>query len=181
MAVLRQGPRTGGPAGPKGDTGATGPQGPKGDAGPAGAVGAVGAKGDTGSAGPAGAAGPKGDAGATGAKGDTGAQGPAGDSRIWYSKVVDVPAQSSGTYAHPQITLGARATRPAVKVTVECASRGLIPNFVVSGNSAGWKLDVSVQQQRSTVDISLGALLGVNLLTAAIPAFKLHISAEDQT
>lgn len=150
--------------------GDTGPQGPKGDTGPAG---------------PTGATGPKGDNGSTGPKGDTGtagATGAAGDTKVKYRNVVDVSAQTSGTYTLAGINLGAGrfASRPIVSVDVECSSGVITARHVLTGDATtGFIVTITLTAMKAAIDVSLSALLNISLLATSIPALKLHIIATE--
>jgi hypothetical protein len=157
--------------------GSTGPQGPKGDTGPQGPKGDTGAIGPTG---PTGTTGTTGTTGATGASGATGLQGLTGDTRIKYRNTVDVAAQATGTYTVPTFNLGANVftAKPEVLVSVESATAVVLfePRIVIGGTvSGGFTASITLTAGKSTIDISLGALLGINLLATSLPAMTLNI------
>lgn len=157
--------------------GATGAQGPKGDTGLKGDTGATGAKGDTG------ATGPKGDTGASGANGTNGTNGTNGDTRIKYANTFDVSAQATGTYTLTTINLGANvfASRPVLSVDIESSSGVVVARYVIGGNaSSGFTVAITLSAMRTTLDISLGALLNINLLST-VPALKVHVVAMEPT
>ncbi|OMF17230.1 hypothetical protein BK131_04500 [Paenibacillus amylolyticus] len=160
--------------------GSPGPQGLKGDPGEQDPKGEQGIKGDTGTHGE------RGPQGTTGAKGDTGTVGPkgdVGDSRIKYAKTIDVASQTAGSVTLPVINLGVFASRPVVYTAIEAASGSYDePRCVIGGNATnGWTLTVTIVSRKTSLDISLGALLNISLLGSSIPALKLHVIACEPT
>lgn len=169
-----------GEPGQNGETGLRGPEGPRGIQGE---TWPAGPKGETGERGPEGQQGPVGNPGTQGA---TGLQGLPGDNRIKYANIIDVPAQSVGTFTLAPINLGPNrfANKPVVHISVESSVAVSLDaiRYVVAGNASnGFTLGITLQARKSTLDISLGALLNIGLLAASIPALKLHIVAMDPT
>lgn len=144
-----------------------------------GSTGSQGPKGDTG------ATGPKGDTGATGATGSTGVQGLTGDTRIKYRNTVDVSAQATGTYTVPTFNLGANVftAKPEVFLSVESATAVALfdPRITIAGTApTGFTVSIVLTAGKSTIDINLGALLGINLLATSLPAMTLNIIAVEK-
>ncbi|MCM3131884.1 collagen-like protein [Paenibacillus polysaccharolyticus] len=156
-----------GQQGVKGDPGEQGLRGEVGPPGPQGVEGKQGPKGETGQTGP------------QGVQGQTGPKGDPGDSRIKFAKTIDVAAQTTGSFTLPVINLGTFATRPVVYTAIEALNGSYDePRCVIGGNAtSGWTLTVTIVNRKTSLDISLGALLNISLLGSSIPALKLHVIA----
>lgn len=169
----------------KGDTGTNGTNGSKGDQGIQGVKGDPGINGAKGDQGFQGIQGAKGDKGDKGNQGDTGARGLTGDSRVKYQSTIDVPAQSTGIYTVPPFNMGPNTfiDKPQVQVTMESSSAValFVPRIVVTGAATtGFIVSITLTAGKSTIDISLGSLLGINLLATSIPALTLNVVAYEK-